>query len=77
MTREESLRSEDMGHYFRVVADNRDLNYNKFVVKGEVHTMVDESYTSHNTIRLDVEGTVRKIMAIEHVQNEPKGIQNV
>ena len=39
MTREERLRSQDMGHYFRVAADNRDLNYDKFVVKGEVHTM--------------------------------------
>ena len=46
MTREERLRSEDMGHYFRVAADNRDLNYDKFVVKGEVHTMADEAYTS-------------------------------
>ena len=52
---EERLRSEDMGHYFRVAADNRDLNYDKFVVKGEVHTMADESYTSHNTNRLDVD----------------------
>ena len=70
MTREERLRSEDMGHYFRVAADNRDLNYDKFVVKGEVHT-------SHNTNRLDVEGTVKKIMTTEYVQNELKGIPNV
>ena len=39
MTREERLRSEDMGNYFRVAADSRDLNYDKFVVKGQVHTM--------------------------------------
>ena len=77
MTREERLRSEDMGHYFRVAADNRDLNYDKFVVKGEVHTMADESYTSHNTTRLDVEGTVKKILTTEYVQNELKGIPNV
>lgn len=77
MTREERLRSEDMGHYFRVAADNRDLNYDKFVVKGEVHTMADESYTSHNTERLDVEGTVKKIMTTEYVQNALKGIENV
>mgnify|MGYP002567289658 CR=1 FL=1 len=77
MTREERLRSEDMGHYFRVAADNRDLNYDKFVVKGEVHTMADESYTSHNTERLDVEGTVKKILTTEYVQNELKGIPNV
>lgn len=77
MTREERLRSEDMGHYFRVAADNRDLNYDKFVVKGEVHTMADESYTSHNTERLDVEGTVKKILTTEYVQNALKSIPNV
>ena len=76
MTREERLRSQDMGHYFRVAADNRDLNYDKFVVKGEVHTMADESYTSHNTERLDVEGTVKKILTTEYVQNALKGIPN-
>ena len=41
MTREERLRAEDMGNYFRVMADSRDLNYDQFVVKGEVHTMAD------------------------------------
>ena len=40
-------------------------------------TMADESYTSHNTTRLDVEGTVKKIMTTEYVQNELKGIPNV
>ena len=69
MTREERLRSEDMGHYFRVTADNRDLNYDKFVVNGKVQTMADESYTSHNTTRLDVEGTVDKILTTEYVQH--------
>lgn len=68
MTREERLRAEDMGHYFRVAADNRDLNYDQFVVKGEVHTMADESYTSHNTHRLDVEGTVKKLLTTDYVQ---------
>lgn len=70
MTREERLRSEDMGNYFRVAADNRDLNYDKFVVKGEVHTMADEAYTSHNTQRLDVEGTVKKLLTTDYVQEE-------
>ena len=72
MTREERLRSEDMGHYFRVAADNRDLNYDKFVVKGEVHTMADEAYTSHNTHRLDVDGTVQKILTTDYVQEALK-----
>ena len=68
MTREERLRSEDMGNYYRVAADNRDLNYDKYVVKGQVHTMADESYTSHNTNRLDVEGTVKKILTTDYVK---------
>ena len=76
MTREERLRSQDMGHYFRVAADNRDLNYDKFVVNGEVHTMADESYTSHNTTRLDVAGTVKKILTTDYVQEELKGIRH-
>ena len=58
-----------MGDYYRVAADNRDLNYDKFVVKGEVHTMAEESYTSHNTTRLDVEGTVRKLLTTDYVRN--------
>lgn len=68
MTREERLRSEDMGQYFRVAADNRDLNYDKYFVKGQVQTMAEEAYTSHNTQRLDVEGTVRKILTTDYVK---------
>lgn len=68
MTREERLRSEDMGDYYRVAADSRDLNYDKFVVKGEVHTEADESYTSHNTRRPDVAGTVEKILTTDYVR---------
>lgn len=72
MTREERLRSEDMGNYYRVAADSRDLNYDKFVVDGDVKTMADESYTSHNTNRLDVKGTIDKILTTEYVQEELK-----
>ena len=72
MTREERLRSVDMGNYYRVAADSRDLNYDKFVVNGQVHTEADEAYTSHNTVRLDVEGTVRKILTAEYVQEQLK-----
>ena len=75
MTREERLRSEDMGGYYRVAADNRDLNYDKFVVKGEVHTMADDSYTSHNTHRLDVEGTIKKILTTDYVRNALKEME--
>lgn len=68
MTREERLRSEDMGNYFRVAADSRDLNYDKFFVKGQVHTEAEESYTSHSTNLLDVEGTVKKILTTDYVK---------
>jgi len=72
MTREEKLRSQDMGKYFRVCADSRDLNYDKFMIKGEVHTMADEAYTSHNTNRLDVEGTVAKLLTTDYVKEQLK-----
>lgn len=72
MTREERLRSEDMGGYYRVAADSRDLNYDKFVVKGNVLTEADDSYTSHNTKRLDVDGTVRKILTTDYVREALK-----
>ena len=68
MTREERLRSEDMGDYFRVSADGRDLNYDKFFIHGQVHTQADESYTSHNTRLLDVQQTVDKILTTDYVQ---------
>ena len=76
MTCEERLRAEDMGNYFRVVADNRDLNYDKFFVQGQVKTQADEAYTSHNTMQLDVDGVVRKILTTEYVQEELKGIRH-
>jgi UDP-N-acetylglucosamine 4,6-dehydratase len=70
MTREERLRSEDMGNYFRVAADNRDLNYDKYFVEGKVETQADESYTSHNTTRLDVDGMVKKLLTTDYIQDE-------
>ena len=76
MTREERLRAEDMGNYFRVVADNRDLNYDKYFVEGKVETQADESYTSHNTRLLDVDGVVQKILTTDYVQEELKGIRH-
>lgn len=67
MTCEERLRSEDMGQYFRVAADNRDLNYDQFFVKGQVSTRAEESYTSNNTTLLDVDGVIKKIMTTDYV----------
>ena len=74
MTREERLNSEDFGKYFRISADERDLNYDKYFVDGEVKTQSEEAYTSHNTKRLDVDGVVEKIMTTEYVQNALKGL---
>ncbi len=67
MTREERLRSEDMGGYFRVAADTRDLNYDKYYIQGQVTTEADESYTSSNTNLLDVDGIVEKLLTTDYV----------
>lgn len=75
MTREERLRSEDMGDYFRVAADSRDLNYDKFMVNGQVHTMAEESYTSHNTKRLDVDETVEKLLTTDYVKDALRAME--
>lgn len=70
MTREERLRAEDMGHYFRVSADNRDLNYDQYYIRGKVETEADEAYTSHNTRRLSIPETVEKIKTADYVQEQ-------
>lgn len=68
MTHEESLRAEDMGNYFRVAPDIRDLNYDKFTNEGSVYHLPDNTYTSHNTIRLDVDGVVKKLLTTDYVK---------
>ena len=68
MTNEECMRSVDMGDYYRVLPDGRDLNYDKFFVEGQVRTMAKEAYTSHNTKRLNVEETVQKILTTDYVR---------
>lgn len=73
MTKEERLRSVDMGRYFRISPDARGLNYDKFYVEGTVTTEGDEAYTSHNTIRLDVDGVVEKIITTDYVKEELEG----
>lgn len=56
VTSEEMVRAEDMGNFFRIAADNRDLNYDKYFSKGEPKMDQIDTYNSHNTTRLDVEG---------------------
>lgn len=70
MTSEEMSRSEDMGDYFRIAADSRNLNYDNSLSDCEEGTLIDESYTSHNTKRLDVEGTIKKILTTDYVQEQ-------
>ena len=73
MTKEERIKSIDMGDYFRVPADNRDLNYAKYTVEGTVITEAEEAYTSSNTRLLDVDGVVKKIMTTDYVREELEG----
>ena len=65
VTQEEMLRAEDMGGFFRIKADNRDLNYDKYVEKGVKPALLKDSYTSHNTERLDVEGMEKLLKKLE------------
>ena len=65
VTQEEMLRAVDMGNFFRVCADNRDLNYDKYFSKGNKKLNLGESYTSHNTGRLDVEGMKNLLKKLE------------
>ncbi len=68
LTKEEFHKSEDMGDYYRVPADNRDLNYTKFFSEGDEKLSKEEEYHSHNTRRLSVEETKEKIMELTYVE---------
>ena len=70
MTKEELVRAEDMGDYFRVTPDDRDLNYDKYTAAINSKTQMDEEYSSHNTKRLDVQGTIDKIMTTDYVREQ-------
>lgn len=65
VAREEVVRSEDDGAYFRIPADDRDLNYSKFFEAGELKVSMVDDYTSHNTNRLDVMGTIEVLKKLE------------
>lgn len=68
VSREEMARSESLERYFRVPADNRDLNYNKYFLEGEPEIAQLDDYTSHNTHRLDVEGVKKTLMQLDIVR---------
>lgn len=70
VTREEMAKSEDMGEYFRIPADNRDLNYDKYFVEGEEEVSSIEDYHSHNTAQLDVVGMQQLLLKLEIVRED-------
>jgi len=70
VAREELAKAEDMGQYYRVPADNRDLNYAKYFVEGEAEVSALEDYTSHNTERLDIEGVKKLLLKLSYIQEQ-------
>ena len=68
LSREEMVAAEDLGDYYRVPPDLRDLNYEKFVDEGEIKISIAEDYNSHNTNRLDIEGMKKLLLKLEFMQ---------
>ena len=73
MTSEEKIKSEDMGNYFRIPVDSRNLNYEKYFSSGDNEIFEIEPYTSSNTEILDVEGTKKKLLTVDYVQEHLGG----
>jgi UDP-N-acetylglucosamine 4,6-dehydratase len=72
-TREEMLKAEDMGDFYRIPADNRNLNYNQYFSEGETDISKIEDYHSHNTVRLDVEGMKNLLTKLPLIRKEVFG----
>jgi UDP-glucose 4-epimerase len=70
VSREEMAKAEDVGNYFRIPADNRDLNYNLYFTEGEAAISKLSDYTSHNTDRLDVEGVKQLLLKLDFIQEQ-------
>lgn len=68
LSREEFVQAEDLGGYYRVPADTRDLNYAKFFVEGNESISQDQDYTSENTERVDVDGMVEMLMKLDFIK---------
>lgn len=67
-TREEMIKAEDLGDFYRIPADNRDLNYSKYFTNGEVEANEFEDYNSHNTHRLSKDQVVDKLLSLKYIQ---------
>lgn len=76
LTKEECAKAEDMGDFYRVPADNRGLNYDKFFKEGDTKRAEIEEFNSDNTYRLNLEETKAKIAALEYIQKEMSGEGN-
>ncbi|EMU6536799.1 polysaccharide biosynthesis protein [Escherichia albertii] len=70
VSREEMVKAEDMGRYYRIPADNRDLNYDKYIIKGQIDINKLDDYTSHNTERLNIEQIKELLLTLKYVQKE-------
>ena len=77
LTKEEAAKAIDMGNFYAVPADNRDLNYDKYFKEGDVKRATIEEFNSDNTYRLNLEETKAKIASLEYIQNELNGIPNI
>lgn len=74
LSREEKACAEDLGDYFRVPADQRDLNYEKYIEDGNTKVVEYEDYNSHNTTRLDVDGMKKLLLKLEFIRDLTNGI---
>ncbi len=72
LNREEMSKSVDLGRYYRIPSDNRDLNYTKYFNNGEIKTSLSDDYNSHNTQRLDLAETREMLLSLEYIQYELK-----
>ena len=77
LTKEEAAKAIDMGNFYAVPADNRDLNYDKYFKEGDTKRAEIEEFHSDNTYRLNLEETKAKIASLEYIQNELNGIPNL
>ena len=77
LTNEECAKAEDMGDFYRVPADNRTLNYDKYFTEGDKKRVELEEFNSNNTRRLNLEETKAKIASLEYIENELNGIPNI
>jgi UDP-glucose 4-epimerase len=70
LTREEYVVAEDLGGFYRVPADQRDLNYDKYFEKGNEKLSIEQEYNSHNTKRLNIEQVKEKLLELEYIKEE-------